>query len=80
VRCTEGLPDGTAEILNMQPIYEKVLMNIGQAKVATSAMEAMELGYIRKTENISLNRDHQIWDAKELVLSMAKAHKKKNLI
>jgi len=77
VRCTEGLPDGTAEILNMQPIYEKVLMNIGQAKVATSAMEAMELGYIRKTENISLNRDHQIWDAKELVLSMAKAHKKK---
>ncbi|MDD5723727.1 MAG: enoyl-CoA hydratase/isomerase family protein, partial [Syntrophales bacterium] len=77
VRCTEGLPEGTAEVLNMQPIYEKVLMNIGQAKVATSAVEAMELGYIRKTENISLNRDHQIWDAKELVLSMAKTHKKR---
>jgi 3-hydroxyacyl-CoA dehydrogenase len=45
--------------------------------VATSAVEAMELGYIRKTENISLNRDHQIWDAKELVLSMAKTHKKR---
>jgi 3-hydroxyacyl-CoA dehydrogenase len=78
VRCTEGLPDGVvASGMNMQPIYEKVLMTIGQAKVATSAMEAMELGFIRKTENISLNRDHQIWDAKELVLSMAKTHKKK---
>ena len=77
VRCTEGLPDGLGAVLNMQPIYEKVLMNIGQAKVATSAMEAMEFGYIRRTENISLNRDHQIWDAKELVLAMAKTHKKK---
>ncbi len=77
VRCTEGLPEGTGEVLNMQPIYEKVLMNIGQAKVATSAIEAMELGYIRKTENVSLNRDHQIRDAKELVLAMAKTHKKK---
>ncbi|MEA2013876.1 MAG: 3-hydroxyacyl-CoA dehydrogenase/enoyl-CoA hydratase family protein, partial [Thermodesulfobacteriota bacterium] len=77
VRCTEGLPDGTGEILNLQPIYEKVLMNIGQAKVATSAMEAMELGYIRKTEDVSLNRDHQIWDAKRLVLSMAMSHKKR---
>jgi len=77
VRCTEGLPEGTGEVLNMQPIYEKVLMNIGQAKVATSAVEAMELGYIRKTENVSLNRDHQIWDAKKLVLAMAKTHKKK---
>ncbi len=77
VRCTEGLPDGVGEVLNMQPIYEKILMNIAQAKVATSAMEAMELGYVRKTENISLNRDHQIWDAKRLVLAMAKTHRRK---
>jgi len=78
VRCTEGIPDGVVEEgLNMQPIYTKVLMNIAQAKVATSAMEAMELGYVRKTENISLNRDHQIWDAKELVLSMARSFKKR---
>ncbi len=38
------------------------------AKVATSAVEGMELGYIRKTENISLNRDQQLWDAKQVVL------------
>jgi len=77
VRCTEGLPDGVGEVLNMQPIYEKILMNIAQAKVGTSAMEAMELGYVRKTENISLNRDHQIWDAKQLVLSLARTFRRK---
>jgi 3-hydroxyacyl-CoA dehydrogenase len=77
VRCTEGLPDGVGDTINLQTIYEKVLVNIAQAKVSTSAMEAMELGYVRKTENISLNRDHQIWDAKQLVLAMAKTHRRK---
>ena len=46
------------------------------AKVATSAVEGMELGYIRKTENISLNRDQQLWDAKQVVLGLAKFYKK----
>jgi 3-hydroxyacyl-CoA dehydrogenase len=77
VRCTEGLLDGVAEAINLQTIYEKVLGNISQAKVSTSAVEAMELGYLRKTEKLSLNRDHQIWDAKQLVLSLAKDHRRK---
>jgi len=77
VRMTEGIPDGAvANGLNMQTYYQKVFENIGMAKVATSAMEAMELGYIRKTDGISLNRDHQIWDAKEVVLGLSKFYKK----
>lgn len=77
VRVTEGIPDGAvASGLNMQTYYQKVFENIGMAKVATSAMEAMELGYIRKTDGISLNRDHQIWDAKEVVLGLSKFYKK----
>lgn len=73
VRCTEGIPDGAIESgLNLQTYYQKVFENIGMAKIATSAVEAMELGYIRKTENISLNRDHQIWDAKEIALGLSK--------
>ena len=28
----------------------------------------MDLGYIRKTENINMSRDQQIWEAKQLVL------------
>ena len=77
VRVTEGIPDGAVKNgLNMQTYYQKVFENIGMAKVATSAMEAMELGYIRKTDGISLNRDHQIWDAKEVVLGLSKFYKK----
>ncbi|HOK07320.1 MAG TPA: 3-hydroxyacyl-CoA dehydrogenase/enoyl-CoA hydratase family protein [Syntrophales bacterium] len=77
VRVTEGIPDGAVEAgLNLQTFYGKAFENIGTAKVATSAMEAMELGFIRKTDGISLNRDHQIWDAKQVVLGLAKFYKK----
>ncbi|MBW6486033.1 MAG: 3-hydroxyacyl-CoA dehydrogenase/enoyl-CoA hydratase family protein [Syntrophobacterales bacterium] len=77
VRVTEGLPDGVIEAgQNMQQIYAKALENIAMAKVATSAAEGMELGYIRKTENIELSRDHQLWDAKQVVLGLAKFYKK----
>jgi len=77
VRCTEGIPDGAIENgLNLQTYYQKVFENIGMAKVATSAVEAIELGYIRKTEGISLNRDHQIWDAKGIALGLSKFYSK----
>jgi 3-hydroxyacyl-CoA dehydrogenase len=77
VRVTEGLPDGVLEAgLNLQHFYAKAFENIAMAKVATSAVEAMELGYIRKTENISLNRDQQIWDAKQVVLGLSRFYKK----
>jgi len=77
VRMTEGIPDGAvAGGLNLQHFYAKAFENIGTAKVATSAMEAMDLGFIRKTEGISLNRDQQLWDAKQVVLGLAKFYKK----
>lgn len=77
VRITEGIPDGTIEAgLNLQHFYSKVFENIAMAKVATSAVEAMELGYVRKTDGISLNRDQQIWDAKQVVLGLSLFYKK----
>ncbi len=77
VRMTEGLPDGVIEAgMNLQHVYAKAFENIAMAKVATSAVEGMELGYIRKTENISLNRDQQLWDAKQAVLGLVKFYKK----
>jgi 3-hydroxyacyl-CoA dehydrogenase len=77
VRMTEGLPDGVIEAgMNLQHVYAKAFENIAMAKVATSAVEGMELGYIRKTENISLSRDQQLWDAKQAVLGIAKYYKK----
>jgi 3-hydroxyacyl-CoA dehydrogenase len=80
VRVTEGLPDGVLDAgLNLQHFYAKAFENIAMAKVATSAVEAMELGYIRKTESISLNRDQQIWDAKQVVLGLSRFYKKPKL-
>ncbi len=77
VRVTEGIPDGAVEAgLNLQHYYSKVFENIAMAKVATSAVEAMELGYVRKTDGISLNRDQQIWDAKQVVLGLSGYYKK----
>ena len=77
VRITEGIPDGAIEAgLNLQHFYSKVFENIAMAKVATSAAEAMDMGFIRKTENISLNRDQQIWDAKQVVLGLSRFYKK----
>jgi 3-hydroxyacyl-CoA dehydrogenase len=77
VRMTEGLPDGVIEAgLNLQHVYAKAFENIAMARVATSAVEGMELGYIRKTEHISLSRDQQLWDAKQAVLGLAKFYKK----
>jgi 3-hydroxyacyl-CoA dehydrogenase len=77
VRVTEGLPEGVVDAgLNLQHVYAKAFENIAMAKVATSAVEAMELGYIRKTENISLGRDQQLWEAKQAVLGLTKFYKK----
>ncbi|MEN6320288.1 MAG: 3-hydroxyacyl-CoA dehydrogenase NAD-binding domain-containing protein [Syntrophaceae bacterium] len=77
VRITEGIPDGAIEAgLNLQHFYSKVFENIAMAKVATSAAEAMELGYIRKTDTISMNRDQQIWDAKQVVIGLSRFYKK----
>jgi len=77
VRLTEGIPDGVIDAgLNLQTILGKAFETIATAKVATSAMEAMEMGFIRKTENISLNRDQQIYDAKQVVLGLSKFYRK----
>ena len=74
VRLTEGIPSGVVEMgINMQYHMAKAFENIATAKVSTSAAEAMELGYVRKSETINMSRDQQIYEAKQLVLSLVMA-------
>lgn len=84
IRALEGLPGsggglgGAAQMaagtgLDIQPIVNKVFETIGMAKVATSAHEAKELGYLRKTDRIVANRDHQLHEAKQVVLELDRA-------
>jgi 3-hydroxyacyl-CoA dehydrogenase len=76
VRLTEGIPAGCVEAgMNLQYHIGKAFENIATAKVATSAQEAQELGFIRKTCAINMSRDMQIYEAKQIVLGMSKFYK-----
>lgn len=57
-----------------QNMLKRRFLTIGQAKVATSAVEAYELGYILKEKfSITMNKDRLIADAKAKALSLADA-------
>jgi 3-hydroxyacyl-CoA dehydrogenase len=53
------------------PIIQKAFETIGFAKVATSAKEAQEIGYLQKNDRIVVNRDYIIAEGKNEVLQMA---------
>jgi 3-hydroxyacyl-CoA dehydrogenase len=54
------------------PKVQRAFERIGFAKVATSAKEGVELDYLKPTDKITLNRDQQLFDAKQDVLNLAK--------
>jgi len=55
------------------PFLKKVFLTIGTAKVATSAEESRELGFLSQQDGITSNRDFLLSDAKARVLGMANA-------
>jgi len=68
LRCTEGIPAGVdADLL---PFVRKAFETVAMAKVATSAKEAQQMGYMRYTDKITINRDYLLYDAKRTVLDM----------
>ncbi len=56
---------------DLQPAFRKTFETIGMAKVATSAAEARELGFLRPGDTWSMNRDQLAADAKDLALALA---------
>jgi 3-hydroxyacyl-CoA dehydrogenase len=59
------VPD--AEVL---PFLQKAFLQIGQAKVATSAWEARDMAILGPQDRIVVNRDHLLTEAKKEVLHM----------
>lgn len=55
------------------PFIKKVFLAVGMAKVATSAEEAREMGFLSASDGISANRDFLLSDARQRVLGMANA-------
>src|SRR3546814_7853164 len=48
---------------------------IGLAKVAKSAFEAKELGFLRATDQVTFNRERLLADAKQRALSLVEGYK-----
>jgi 3-hydroxyacyl-CoA dehydrogenase len=57
---------------NLLPVLQQTFETIGMAKVATSAVEARELRFLRATDEITMNPHRLISDAKQTVLSMVR--------
>ena len=51
---------------------KEIFTNIGMGKVSTSAEEARRLGYLGPRDSVSMNRDRQIAEAKQLALDLVK--------
>ncbi|MFL6271870.1 MAG: enoyl-CoA hydratase-related protein, partial [Actinomycetes bacterium] len=56
------------------PFVQRVFETIGLAKVATSAVEARELGFLEEHDVIVLDADHQLAAARREVLDLADAY------
>jgi 3-hydroxyacyl-CoA dehydrogenase len=52
----------------LKPMFE----TIATAKVGTSAEESRELGFLRREDGVSMNRDRLVGDAKEVALALAR--------
>jgi 3-hydroxyacyl-CoA dehydrogenase len=52
----------------LKPVFEAIAM----AKVGTSAEECRDLGYLRRDDGVSMNRDRLVADAKEAALALVR--------
>ena len=53
------------------PFIQRAFLQIGQAKVATSAYEARDMSILGPSDRIVINREHLLTEAKQEVLHMA---------
>ena len=57
------------------PFLQRVLETIGAAKVATSAVEARELGFLSDDDRVVMHPDHLLHAAKQELLAMADGYR-----
>jgi 3-hydroxyacyl-CoA dehydrogenase len=71
IRANEHASSGDATDLvhALRPIFQ----NIATARVSTSGEEARDLGFLRASDQISMNRDRLVADAKQTALSLVRA-------
>ena len=67
----KGLPKGVE--IDLQAVANKVFESISMAKVSTSGEEARENNFLDFADGVSVNPDHQLYDAKQAVLALSNA-------
>lgn len=67
LRCSDMYQKGDPEL----NILQNAFMNIAQAKVSTSAQEALDMNYLQAKDSIVLNRSRLIAEAKQAALELA---------
>ncbi|WAH40795.1 3-hydroxyacyl-CoA dehydrogenase NAD-binding domain-containing protein [Alicyclobacillus fastidiosus] len=70
LRALEHVPAGVD--IRPDDYIRRAFETIAMAKVSTSAKDAKRLGYLRQSDGISVNRDYQLYDAKQVALSLAR--------
>ena len=69
VRAMEYIPPGVQ--VEPFPFIRRAFENIATAKVGTSGLEMIEFGYLRTSDIVLPNYDHQIQKAKQVCLGLA---------
>jgi 3-hydroxyacyl-CoA dehydrogenase len=70
IRANENAASG--DDLDLFHTLRSIFENIATAKVGTSAEECRELGYLRRSDMYSMNRDRLVADAKQTALALAR--------
>lgn len=66
-------PDGRGESVELLEAMKRAFETIAMAKVATSAQEARGLGFLSDADNITMNRERVLADAKTRALELVRA-------
>jgi 3-hydroxyacyl-CoA dehydrogenase len=64
-RAMDGLPAGA----DTQPFVQRVFETIGFGKVSTSGADARQIGFLRSSDGITMNRERLLADAKAVALA-----------
>jgi 3-hydroxyacyl-CoA dehydrogenase len=70
-KATHIRPQGRGESVELMEAMKQAFETVAMAKVSTSAAEARNLGFLSPGDNVSMNRERVVTDAKERALQLA---------
>ncbi len=75
--CVRAVEEADRLGIDVQPLIIKYFQNIAMAKVSMGAAEAFKLGYMRRGDQITMDIDSLLGNAKQMVLTLARTYRPK---